>query len=281
MPTPTATPSPVPLEIEALWIAGDADGSLPGVQVQPIAGAPAPVRIWIVARCVEPVAVGASLMPPSGGEATALIFQPHGDPTEWGAAIEAALEAGQLDATRAAAIADAQAMEEAHWLVADWTFGASSAPGEYRVEVAVQEPATGTLARASAGLSVWEYVSLSFDLGGLDYGTVMAGAITRVSGDAQFAIGDGAPTLRNDGNVPVRIGLRFGPMVSTSSEVAIRLFGGALFGEERPCPAGEDVWFSRSLQPGEVAPLDMWVEPPAEIPAGSYHGGLDVLSERG
>jgi len=284
--TATATPTPFPCEeifVEALWVLPDADVSLPGTQVVPVAGAQSQVQVWLVAHSVYTVGVEGTLSDQEGFPLFGLAFEAVADDAAAAiaSAVEAAVASGLVDEEGAAAITDALALQEARAFVATFELSSSAPPGGYGVEAWLTSEFECDHQAAFASFTYLELVALDFDFGYLDFGLVEPGKESHVGGDESFAPGDGWPTMRNVGNVPVLLSLNFTPMVNQEGTGEIVDFRARFLGEELGFRAGDTTVFSHALSPDSDAAIDFWLVPPQPLPVGEYSGKLRISAQGG
>jgi len=122
-------------------------------------------------------------------------------------------------------------------------------------------------------------VAYEIDFDRVDFGIIAPPASADVAGDDVFHPGDGRPTVRNVGDVALRLGIAFGPMADETGTATIEDFRAGFLGEERAFKAGERLVFSNSLLPSMAAAIDFQIEPPAGTAEGTYVGSLCITAE--
>ena len=282
--TATATPTPFPCEevfIEAVWVLPDADATLTGAQVAPAAGAQSQVQVWLVAHSLYVVGVEWHLFDPDGGALFGLAFEAVTDDGAIGSAVEAAVTSGLIDEEGAAAINDLLAMGEARVFVATFELSSGAPPGDYGLEAWLTSEFECDHQPASVHFAYLELVGLDFDFQCLDFGLVEPGKESHVGGDQSFVRGDGWPTMRNVGNVPVLLSLNFAPMVNEAGTGEIVSFRARFLGEELDFKADHTIVFSHALPPNSDAAIDFWLVAPVPLSVGKYSGKLRIGAQAG
>jgi len=259
----------------------DADLTLPGTQVQPLPDAQSEVQIWLVTHGVYDVAVAGTVTNQDGSALSSLTFGAVADNGAVATALQKAVASGFMDERQRAAIADALAANQAEAFVATIEMSSHSPPADYGVEAWLAGAFECDNWHASVRFTYLELVKLAFDFGEVGFGLVEANMTARIEGDQSFAPGDGRPTIRNAGNVPVSISLSFTPMVHEEGTGQLEDFRASLLGEELWVPAGETVTVSGMLPAGGDAAIDFWLIAPPGVPAGHYKGRLDIDAQRG
>lgn len=276
-PLPTQEPTPTPdlceaAQILGFWVLPDERSEDRGAQIAPALGSNREVQVWlVVAGAGETVAHG-SISGPDGTLLAELEYEPVLDPAEIEGAYQAAAAAGLIGAEGVQAMVAQPSTVLRHTLY----LSPQSAPGQYRLSaLADNGPGCATLA---AGTS-FEYDALlayEIDFDALTFGPLKPGGISLVIGDEIFQSGDGRPTIRNTGNVPLRVSLSFSPMVKDAGDGEMGTFRARFLDEEMDLVAGQAGEFSGVLPVGGTAGLSVWLQAPATVPAGSYRGLVEI-----
>jgi len=281
-PTLTATPTPDPCAqsyVQAIWALPDAKTDTPGTQVVPKPGAAQEVVIWAVAHTHGPVSVKGLLRSPAGDVLQYLAFSVVEDSSAIAAAREAALAAGLLTSAENVAIDDALALEVAHFYRASFSLASAQAPGTYLAEVQLSADGTCPGHIAATAVGYLPLAAYEVDFQALDFGELSPGSAAAVMGDDAFLAGDGRPTLRNTGNIPILVTVRFSAMRNLAGEREITSFRARFLGEELELAADQSARFSRPLRVGESAALTVWALAPQIAPKGRYQGELALAIE--
>ncbi len=150
--------------------------------------------------------------------------------------------------------------------------------GIYLVDTTVLDPnGQGDL---NTNFTVYPIIGLKIDFSTVDWGTIKANVVNWVSGDEDLTT-FAKPTLKDCGNINMAIGLNFSAMLQqgVSGPKSITSFDAYLLGQTiDPITAGTPVWFNKCIIPCHPKELDLSIEPPSLLPAGTYAGTLQILS---
>jgi hypothetical protein len=98
-----------------------------------------------------------------------------------------------------------------------------------------------------------------------------------MKGDASMATAD-KPSVRNSGSGAVYLQVQFEALTGRKSPRQISEFGLVFKGETLKAKASVPVCPRAALLPGEIAPLDLIVQPPPGLPADDYVGTLRIIA---
>ncbi len=260
----------------------DQDAALPVSQVMPVAGQTKEIELWAVAE-------GAGLAASTGnGITVTAVVSANANPQPLSLAMSAA-DAARADAALAAAgRAGLLTESEVSRLRASLALGTGSAfrgvihlhstaaPGRYNIQVTALDGSGVALQPTATAFDHLSLAAFETDFSLIDFGIVSPGGQSRVAGDEKFVMNDGHPSIRNIGNVPLRLEIIFKPMVSTQGSTQILNLGAGFLGERRYFQPGKPLLFSNWIMPGQVAGVDTWLDPPVGIPPAKYSGTVSV-----
>ncbi|MCC7363789.1 MAG: hypothetical protein IT303_05425 [Dehalococcoidia bacterium] len=165
-------------------------------------------------------------------------------------------------------------------------------PVSYRDACGVYEAATSLAGERPAMLAFENrcFVALELDFDALSWGRIVPGQLTGITGDLAWGARDTRPTVRNAGNAPLSLGVRFEPLTQGGASGAPATLGSfrACLGldaggvqcvevsADRTAWVGEET--GQALCPGQAARLDLFVLPPATVPEGTYAGDISFPS---
>lgn len=198
-----------------------------------------------------------------------------GDGGATGKPLEAAVHTGQMTPNEAGRILELCLKREVSVYRAVGRLSIGLPAGDYRFEATAFDEERRAVAMAG-WLDILQVAGLKIDFSRLDFGEVEPNGIKRIEGDTAFnPPNDGRPTVRNSGNAPMHLNLRFSEMVGTKPRALIDRFDAKLNAEKvGPFAAGPPVCFSQALSPGQSAPLDINLYPASILPIDSYQGNV-------
>jgi hypothetical protein len=166
--------------------------------------------------------------------------------------------------------------------------------GEYKVET--HEVSAGGLESVQTFyIDIVPFYDMNLDFNGVDYAQIIPGITKTISGDTLF--GTPAPTVLNTGNSAMGLGLAFTDLVQVTNQTGDPVQGGKhitdfdgsfgisantiqhipLIKGGAPVTTFDDGQF-RQLCSDDDGKLDLSVEPPSTLPAGSYQGVLTIVA---
>jgi hypothetical protein len=191
-------------------------------------------------------------------------------------AILAAIDTNQI--TKAAAEELVKRCTKGEVLVAmtTLTIAQHEPAGVYKVDAYAQDHNSnlGTLANTFEVLPI---IGLRIDFTQVDWGSIQSGIKDVVSGDEDL-LTPLRPTLKDCGNVNMRITLKYSDMVQQvpSGPKIISSFDAKLLGQELEFVSAVPRAFDGCLIPCHPKQLDLSIHPPAILPPGVYKGTLDI-----
>ena len=114
----------------------------------------------------------------------------------------------------------------------------------------------------------------------INFGIIVPGVHKWLQGDDDMST-PSAPTVKNEGDVPILIGLKASPMVGLVHGKTIIDFDAQFRGEQLFFSTNEKVWFSKPLEPYHTRQIDFSVEAIVGRPADTYEGILTLSDSLG
>ncbi len=168
--------------------------------------------------------------------------------------------------------------------------------GEYKIET--HEVSTGGLETVQTYfIDIIPFYNMALDFSSVNFGQIIPGAPKTVNGDTTFNPPNSpSPTVLNEGNSAMGIGLLFGNLVQLTDQNGHAVQGGKIittfdgsFGISAATiqhiaviNAGTLAKFDdagpRQLCPNDDGKLDLSVDPPPTLPAGGYAGTVQVIA---
>ena len=166
--------------------------------------------------------------------------------------------------------------------------------GEYKIET--HEVSAGGLESVQTFyIDIIPFYDMVLDFKSVDYGQIIPGYSKTINGDTNF--GTPAPTVENLGNSAMGLGVGFTDLVQTSNQTGDPVQGGkhitdfdASFGisaatiQHIPLITGGGPVMpfndgpNQTLCSDDPGKIDLSVEPPATLPAGSYAGSVTIVA---
>ncbi|MCL5734695.1 MAG: hypothetical protein M1274_03750 [Actinobacteria bacterium] len=206
----------------------------------------------------------------------ALDFRPVENAAVMEGALNIAVGSGLLTAAQGNAIRNSLMAQAARMYVAAFALESYAPAGSYGVDVWLADATGAEVYRASTSFVYQSLSAFDLDFAVVDFGNVVAATSSHIVGDDRFVPGDRRPTIKNIGNVPLRLELRFTPMVDASGTVQVADLSASFLGEKLDSSPTGSVVFGNLLPPGRSAGIDFWLEPPADLPVSTYLGSVSV-----
>ncbi len=168
--------------------------------------------------------------------------------------------------------------------------------GEYKIET--HEVSTGGLETVQTYyIDIIPFYDMALDFSSVNFGQIIPGLPKTVNGDTTFNPPNSpSPTVLNEGNSAMGIGLLFGNLMQTTDQNGNPVQGGKVittfdgsFGLSAATIqhiavinagtlANFDDAGNRQLCPNDDGKLDLSVDPPPTLPAGTYAGTVSVIA---
>jgi hypothetical protein len=165
--------------------------------------------------------------------------------------------------------------------------------GEYKIETHVVAIG-GTETVQTYFIDIIPFFNMALDFNAVNFGQIFPGVAKTINGDTNF--GTGGPTVENQGNSAMGLGLNFDDLVQMTDQSGHTIQGGkhitqfdASFGlsaatiQHIPLinsgvQANFDDAGARQLCSNDDGKLDLSVEPPGTLPAGGYSGTVSIIA---
>lgn len=128
---------------------------------------------------------------------------------------------------------------------------------------------------------------LELDFEQIDFGTLISGGTSYVNGDDKMILRDGKPTLKNEGNVPLRLKVKTSDL--TGTETGEKITGDNVFDvkfrTEEPEDYSANEW-KVLINPllvavdGKNVPISFSVHPALGLPNDIYIGTTEIMAEK-
>jgi hypothetical protein len=172
--------------------------------------------------------------------------------------------------------------ETAYIYRADWLMNYHQPAGIYTVEAWATD---GSGEQSFRIISWYEWVAtpvLELDFTSINYGEIVPCVEKTVPGDYVMEAAGPAPpvmpTVKNEGNVPLTIGVHSTAMVGVNQGKEIVDFDAKFKDEKITYTACTDVWFTNPLDLCETMKINFSIHAPVGTPSDTYVGELHMLA---
>jgi len=187
-----------------------------------------------------------------------------------------AVSAGQMTAARRDQLRTMIEKNAATLWCYPFTYETHQPCGRYMTRVTVVDRAGNTGSLENRNLNIECVRVLAADFSAVDYGQIVPNSAKWVMGNDVFSVGDGLPTLWNQGNIGAAVIVRSSPMVGVSEQKTITEFDAQLLGAKSTYLANTDLRLPGPLLPCTPTQIDFSIHPPTFLPVDTYTGTLDI-----
>jgi len=149
--------------------------------------------------------------------------------------------------------------------------------GSYTVEVTATDSG-GLTGKNTGNFTVGITCALEIDFSSVDFGAINPGSSSTVTGDDNFSMGDGKPTIKNTGNVDIDVKQSITDNASNPEILFSGNTSSTVEGSTKTLTTTA-VSFEISIAPGEATAADYKLSVPVGTMHGNYAGTLTIEPE--